>query len=84
MIEHQVHSNAFACLPEYGQSDCGFAIWRRPSIFMDVAMWDLRTFDSEVLDAAKFTNLTPLLLLISRKLSFQIVGLKSLPCLLWH
>jgi hypothetical protein len=27
MIEHQVrvHSNAFACLPEYGQSDCGFS-----------------------------------------------------------
>jgi hypothetical protein len=24
MIEHQVHSNAFAYLPEYGQSDCGF------------------------------------------------------------
>jgi hypothetical protein len=25
MIEHQVHSNAFACLWEYGQSDCGFS-----------------------------------------------------------
>jgi hypothetical protein len=26
----------------------GFPIWRRPSIFMDVAMWEHRTFDSEV------------------------------------
>jgi hypothetical protein len=50
---------------------------------MDVAMWEHCIFDSEVLDVAKFTNLTPLSLLISRKLSFQIVGLKmsSLPTL---
>jgi hypothetical protein len=25
MIEHQVHLNAFAYLPENGQSDCGFS-----------------------------------------------------------
>jgi hypothetical protein len=25
MIEHQVHSNAFTFLPEYGQLDCGFS-----------------------------------------------------------
>jgi hypothetical protein len=46
MIEHQVHSNAFACLSEYGQSDD--PIWRRPSIFMDVAMWEHCTFDCDI------------------------------------
>jgi hypothetical protein len=25
MIKHQVHSNAFVCLPEYGLSDCVFS-----------------------------------------------------------
>jgi hypothetical protein len=42
-------------------------------MFMDVAMWEHRTFDSE------FTNLTPLSLLILYKLSFTINGF---PCLL--
>jgi hypothetical protein len=61
----------------------GLPIWRRPSKIMDVAMWEHRTFDSEDLDVLKFTNLTPLLLLISCKLSFPIVGIKmsSLPIL---
>jgi hypothetical protein len=82
VIENQVHSNAFACLPQYGQSDYGFPIRRHPSIFIDVAMWEHRTFDSlRFLDVAKCTNLAPLPLLISCKLSFPIVGLKipSLP-----
>jgi hypothetical protein len=26
----------------------GFPMWRHPSIFMDVVMWEHRTFDSEV------------------------------------
>jgi hypothetical protein len=77
MIEHQVHSNAFAYLPEYMVNlILGFLIWRRPIIFTDVAMWEHRAFYSEVLDVAKFTNLTQLSLLISCKLSFLIVGLK--------
>jgi hypothetical protein len=61
----------------------GFPIWRCPSIFMDVAMWENRTFDFGFLDVAKLTNLTPLSLLISCKLSFSIIGLKmsSLPTL---
>jgi hypothetical protein len=46
MIKHEVHLNAFAYLPEYGQSDC-------PSIFMDVAMWEHRAFDSEVFRCGK-------------------------------
>jgi hypothetical protein len=83
MVEHQVHSNAVAYLPEYGQSDCGLSIWRHPSIFMDVVMWEHRTFASEVFRYGKFTNLTPLSLLIHCKLSFPIVSLKisSLPTL---
>jgi hypothetical protein len=68
MIKHQVHSNAFVYLLVYGQSDLGFPIWRCPIIFMDVAMREHRTFDSVVLGVAKFTNLIPLLLLISYKL----------------
>jgi hypothetical protein len=31
----------------------GFPIWRRPSIFMDVAMWEHCTFDSEVFRCGK-------------------------------
>jgi hypothetical protein len=42
----------------------GFPIWRRPSIFMDVAMWEHRILTMRFLDVAKFTNLTPLSLLI--------------------
>jgi hypothetical protein len=62
----------------------GFLIWRCPSIFVDVAMWEHRMFDSlRFLDVAKFTNLTSLSLLISCKLLFPTVGLKmsSLPTL---
>jgi hypothetical protein len=61
----------------------GFPTLRRPSIFMDDAMWEHRTFDSDVLDMEKCTNLTPLSLLISCKLSLSTVGLKmsSLPTL---
>jgi hypothetical protein len=54
----------------------GVPIWRRPSIFMNVAMWKNCTFDNDILDVAKFTTLSPLSLLISCKLPFQIVGLK--------
>jgi hypothetical protein len=61
----------------------GFPIGRRPSIFIDVAMWNIVLLTLRFLDVAKFTNLTPLSLLISCKLSFPIVGLKmsSLPTL---
>jgi predicted small integral membrane protein len=43
-----------------------FPIWRLLIIFMNVAMWEHRTFDSEVFRCAK----------ILCKLSFPIVGLK--------
>jgi hypothetical protein len=48
--------------------------------FMNVTMWEHCIFD-RFLDAANFSTLTPLSLLISCKLSFPIVGLKmsSLP-----
>jgi hypothetical protein len=54
----------------------GVPIWRCPSIFMNVAMWEHCTFDNEFLGVTKFTSLTPLTLLISCKLSFPIAGLK--------
>jgi hypothetical protein len=59
----------------------GVPIWRCPSKFMNVAMWEHLPLAMRFLDVAKFTTLTPLSLLISCKLSFQIVGLKmsSLP-----
>jgi hypothetical protein len=60
----------------------GVPIWRCPSIFMNVAMWEHCTFEYEIfLAVAEFTALSPLSLLISYKLSFPIVGLKlsSLP-----
>jgi hypothetical protein len=39
MIEHQVHSNAFAHLPEYGQSDCGFT-------HLEMSKYTYRKFES--------------------------------------
>jgi hypothetical protein len=35
----------------------GFPNRRRQSIFMDVVMWEHRTFDCEVLNVARFTNI---------------------------
>jgi hypothetical protein len=48
---------------------------------MNVATWDHCTFDCQILNVPKFTILTPLSLLVSCKLSFQIICLKmsSLP-----
>jgi hypothetical protein len=43
-------------------------------MFMDVAMWEHCTFDSEVFRCGKVV--TPLSILILCKLSFPIVGLK--------
>jgi hypothetical protein len=50
---------------------------------MNVTVWEHCTFDSQILDVAEFTAITPLSLLISCKLSFPIVGLEmsSLPTL---
>jgi hypothetical protein len=53
----------------------GVPIWRCPSMFMNVAMWEHCTFDNEMF-MAKFITLTPLSLLISCKILFSIVGLK--------
>jgi hypothetical protein len=62
----------------------GFPIWRRASTFMNLVMLEHCSFDSEFLDVAKFTTITPLSLLILCKLSFPVVSLKSHLCLLWH
>jgi hypothetical protein len=80
MIEYQVHSNAFSYLPEYGQSDCGFL---HPEMSEYIYGGNIILLTARFLEVAKFTNLTPLSLLISCKLSFKIVGLKmsSLPTL---
>jgi hypothetical protein len=56
---------------------------------IQVYCWMLRCGNTllltlRLLDVTEITNLTPLSLLISCKLSFPIVGSKSLPCLLWH
>jgi hypothetical protein len=53
-------------------------IRRRPSNFVNVTMCKHRTFD-RFFYVAKLTTLTPLLLLISCKLSFPIVGVKISP-----
>jgi hypothetical protein len=62
-------------LPEYGPSDCGFSYTEMCKHIYGCVMREHCTFDS-FLDVAKFTNLTPLSLLISCRLSFPIVGLK--------
>jgi hypothetical protein len=61
----------------------GVPIWRCPSIFVNVAMWEHCTVDNEILDVAKFTTLTPLSVLVLYKLSFPVVVL-CLPHLLLH
>jgi hypothetical protein len=48
-------------------------------MFMDVAMLTLR-----FLDVAKFSNRTPLALLVWCKLSFPVVGLMCVSYLLWY
>jgi hypothetical protein len=61
----------------------GFPIWRCPSVFMNVMMWEHVLLTVRVLDVAKVTTLTPSSLLISCQISFSVVGLKmsSLPTL---
>jgi hypothetical protein len=54
----------------------GFPIWRRPSIFLNVACGNIVLLTLRFLDVAKFTNLTAISLLISCKLSFPIICLK--------
>jgi hypothetical protein len=58
-------------------------IRRCHSKFINVTMWEHCTFDSKFFDVTKFTTLTPLSLLTSCKLSFQIVNLQmsSIPIL---
>jgi hypothetical protein len=80
MIEHQAHLNAYSYLPEYGQS----VSWVSLSGEVQVYLWMLRCgniilLTLRLLDVAKFTNLTPLSLLISCKLSFLIVSLNVFP-----
>jgi hypothetical protein len=38
----------------------GFHIWKRPSIFMDVVMWEHHILSLGFLDVAKLTIPTPL------------------------
>jgi hypothetical protein len=61
----------------------GFPIWRPPNIFMDVVMWEYRTFEYMIFDVANVITLTPLSLIISCKFSLPVAGLEmsSLPTL---
>jgi hypothetical protein len=73
MIKHQVYSNVFTYLPEYSQFYCGFSHLETSKYIYgccDVGTSYFLTV--RFLDVAKFTNLTPLSLLISCKLSFQL------------
>jgi hypothetical protein len=55
-----------------------FSIRRCPSKFMYVWIWENFTLHNYKLNVAHFSSVTPLSLLFSRKISFQIVGLKIL------
>jgi hypothetical protein len=57
-------------------------LWVFPSGDIQVYLW--RLWCGNIILLAKFTHLTPLSLVILYKLSFPIVGLKSLPSLLWQ
>jgi hypothetical protein len=61
----------------------GFPFWRLTNIFIDNVIWEHDTLSARFLDVSKFTDLTPLSLLISCKLSFLFLGLRmsSLPTL---
>jgi hypothetical protein len=45
MIEHKVHSMPSPIYQNMVNLIVDFPIWRHPSIFMDVAMWEHSTFD---------------------------------------
>jgi hypothetical protein len=53
MIERQVHSNASPVYQNMVNLIVGFPIRRCQSIFMDVAMWEHRALDSEVVRRGK-------------------------------
>jgi hypothetical protein len=76
MIEYQVYSNALAYLPEYGQSDCGFSLGDVQVYLWMLGCGNIVLLTVRFLNVAKFTNLNPLSLLISCKLSLLIIGLK--------
>jgi hypothetical protein len=73
-------------LPAYqymAKLSVGFPVYKRPNIFMYVAMWEHHTLTARFLDGEEITIPTPLPLLISCKPSFPTAGLKvsSLPTL---
>jgi hypothetical protein len=54
MIEHQVLLNAFTCLSECGQSDCGIShLGVGPSVIMYGVIWEHCTFDCEIFSCVK-------------------------------
>jgi hypothetical protein len=74
MIKHEVNSNVFAYLPECGQSGCGISHLEKSKFMLQCG--NIVHLTLKLLDVAKFTNLTPLSLLISCKFSFPIVDLQ--------
>jgi hypothetical protein len=53
MIGHQVHLNAFPLYQNMVNLIVGFPIWRRSSIFMNIAKWEHCTFDNEIFRCGK-------------------------------
>jgi hypothetical protein len=64
--------NTITYLSEYGQSDCGFS-HLETSEYMDVAMWEHRTFDSEIFRCGKiyYSNC-----IIITNFMYNFIGLK--------
>jgi hypothetical protein len=53
-----------------------FSMMKIPTVFSNFVMWNIVLLTTRLSGVTKFTTLTPLLLLISCKLSFLIVELK--------
>jgi hypothetical protein len=52
----------------------GVPIWRCPSMFKNVAMWEHRTFDNEIFRCGKFYYTNSIIITDFCKLSFANVG----------
>jgi hypothetical protein len=76
--------NGVFCLSNVINLVVRLSVRRGPGVFMNVAIRNMLLSKTKFVDVAKFITLISLPSLISCELSFPIVGLKHLPCLLSH
>jgi hypothetical protein len=76
MIAHQVHLNAFSCLSEYGQSDCGLRHMEKSKYIYACCRVGTLYFYNEIFRYGKIYYSNSIIIINLCKLSFPVVGLK--------